>query len=161
MATAAQLRKKKPPKPSLATSLDNHHNFGALRSGGPFFSPFAFVFDSRGIIMGVEFCVLIFPRFVRICFPVSSVLRLAQGLPVSASVSALRSQFRDLPVFGRYFRLTSRLLATLPKPTFVTHLESALPQNGGRGVPPKYSTACYNQSRQAPVSRGNSRDAHL
>jgi hypothetical protein len=31
----------------------------------------------------------------------------------------------------------------------------------GEGVPPDTATACYNQSRQAPVSRGNSCDAHL
>src|SRR5260370_36479537 len=81
----------------------------------------------------------------------------------SPLVSADRSRFRVLPVFGRYCRLVTPLSATLPKSTFVTHLESALPQKWGRATPPNPTKARYTRTRHrtARITRRNTRHAHL
>src|SRR5258707_9154899 len=65
----------------------------------------------------------------------------------SPLVSADRSRFRVLPVFGRYCRLLTPLSATFPKSTFVTHLDSAHPQKWGEGAPPNPTDSCYNRTR--------------
>jgi hypothetical protein len=68
------------------------------------FLSFAFLFDSRGIIVGVEFCVLIPHSLVRISFPAASALMVFVGF--ACKCFSFRS-YESVPRFTGFWPILS------------------------------------------------------